>query len=106
MTQTNYEEFQELVEQFEPEMSLKAICEQEGAQKAGNDQISDFRRFHGCNRAHSSHLPFIRASIARTRADENGQLLPQCYQMPHLRAFVPKRHISCVLAIAALRRAL
>lgn len=30
MTQTNYDEFQELVEPFEPEMSLKAICEQEG----------------------------------------------------------------------------
>lgn len=30
MSQTNFEEFQELVEQFEPEMSLKAICEQEG----------------------------------------------------------------------------
>lgn len=30
MPQTNFEEFQELVEQFEPEMSLKAICEQEG----------------------------------------------------------------------------
>lgn len=30
MPQTNYEDFQELVEQFEPEMSLKAICEQEG----------------------------------------------------------------------------
>lgn len=30
MSQTNFEEFQELVEQFEPEMSLKSICEQEG----------------------------------------------------------------------------
>ena len=30
MTQYNFEEFQELVEQFEPEMSLKSICEQEG----------------------------------------------------------------------------
>ena len=30
MPQTNFEEFQELVEQFEQEMSLKAICEQEG----------------------------------------------------------------------------
>lgn len=30
MSQTNFEEFQELVEQSEPEMSLKAICEQEG----------------------------------------------------------------------------
>lgn len=30
MTQQNFEEFQELVEQFEPEMSLKAICEQAG----------------------------------------------------------------------------
>lgn len=30
MSQTNFEEFQALVEQFEPEMSLKAICEQEG----------------------------------------------------------------------------
>ena len=30
MTQYNFEEFQELVEQFEPEMSLKTICEQEG----------------------------------------------------------------------------
>ena len=30
MAQTNYEEFQEMVEQFEPELSLKAICEQEG----------------------------------------------------------------------------
>ena len=30
MSQTNFEEFQELVEQFEQEMSLKAICEQEG----------------------------------------------------------------------------
>lgn len=30
MTQINFEEFQELVEQFEPEMSLKSICEQEG----------------------------------------------------------------------------
>lgn len=30
MSQTNFEEFQELVDQFEPEMSLKAICEQEG----------------------------------------------------------------------------
>lgn len=30
MPQTNFEEFQELVEQFEAEMSLKAICEQEG----------------------------------------------------------------------------
>lgn len=30
MAQYNFEEFQELVEQFEPEMSLKSICEQEG----------------------------------------------------------------------------
>ncbi len=30
MAQTNFEDFQELVEQFEPEMSLKSICEQEG----------------------------------------------------------------------------
>lgn len=30
MSQTNFEEFQELVEQFEGEMSLKAICGQEG----------------------------------------------------------------------------
>ena len=30
MPQTNFEEFQKLVEQFEQEMSLKAICEQEG----------------------------------------------------------------------------
>ena len=30
MTQYNFEEFQELVEPFEPEMSLKSICEQEG----------------------------------------------------------------------------
>lgn len=30
MSQTNFEEFQELVDQFEPEMSLKSICEQEG----------------------------------------------------------------------------
>lgn len=30
MSQTNFEEFQELAEQFEQEMSLKAICEQEG----------------------------------------------------------------------------
>lgn len=29
MPQTNFEEFQELVEQFEAEMSLKAICEQD-----------------------------------------------------------------------------
>ena len=30
MAQTNFEEFQELVEHFQPEMSLKSICEQEG----------------------------------------------------------------------------
>lgn len=30
MAQHNFEKFQELVEQFEPEMSLKSICEQEG----------------------------------------------------------------------------
>ncbi len=48
MTQTNYEEFQELVEQFEPEMSLKAIWEQEGV--CYRSYIS-WRNNHGLGKA-------------------------------------------------------
>lgn len=47
MTQTNYEEFQELVEQFEPEMSLKSICEQEGVPYSS---YMTWRKNHGLGR--------------------------------------------------------